>query len=66
MGIEIVVDHTAIRNSNAGGMAVNYEIGFVQTLFLEQLHDFSLLSLNSFLDPFFKSKFMKNNSLTPK
>ena len=29
-----------------------------ETLFPDQLHDFSLLSLNSFLQPFFKSKIM--------
>ena len=29
-----------------------------ETLFLDQLHDFSLLSLNSFLQPFLKSKIM--------
>ena len=39
-----------------------YDIG----LYLNQLHDFSLLSLNSFLHPFLKSKFMKKNSLKPK
>ena len=31
---------------------------FRETLFLDQLHDFWLLSLNSFLHPFLKSKFM--------
>ena len=31
-----------------------------EILFLEKLHDFTLLSSNSFLHPFFKSKFMKN------
>ena len=29
-----------------------------ETLFLDQLHDYSLLSLNSFLHPFLKTKFM--------
>ena len=33
-----------------------------ETLFLDQLHDFSLLSSNSFLDPFMKSKFPKKIS----
>ena len=28
-----------------------------ETLFLDQMHDFSLLTLNSFLQPFSKSKF---------
>ena len=37
-----------------------------ETLFLDQLHDFSLLSWNSFLQPFLKSRFMRKNSLTPK
>ena len=37
-----------------------------ETLFLYQLHDFSLLPLNLFLHPFWRSKFMKENSLTPK
>ena len=37
-----------------------------ETLFLNQLHDFSLLSVNSFLHPVLKSKFMRKNSLTPK
>ena len=32
-----------------------------ETLFLDQLRDFSLLSLNSFLQPFSISKFMKKN-----
>ena len=32
---------------------------FWETLFLDQLHDFSLLSFNSFLHQFLKSKFMK-------
>ena len=36
-----------------------------ETLFLDQLHDFSLLSLNSLLYPFFRSKFMRKNSMTP-
>ena len=39
-------------NSHAGGMAVElpygFEIVFWETLFLDQLHDFSLLSLNSY------------------
>ena len=39
---------------------------FGQTLFLKQLHDFSLLSWNSFLHPFLKSKLTKKNSLTLK
>ena len=30
-----------------------------ETLDLDQLHDFSLLSVNSFLQPFLKSKFKK-------
>ena len=30
-----------------------------ETLLLDQLHDFSLLFLNSFLHPFYKLKFMK-------
>ena len=33
-----------------------------ETLFLDQLHDFSLLSLISFLHPFLRSKFMKKIS----
>ena len=37
-----------------------------ETLFLDQFHDFSLLSLNTLLHPFLRSKFMKKNSLTPK
>ena len=37
-----------------------------EILFLNQLHYFSFLSSNSFSQPFFKSKFMKKNSLTPK
>ena len=37
----------------------------LETQFLDQLHDFSLSSLNSFLHPFLKSKFIKK-SLTPK
>ena len=37
-----------------------------ETLFLDQLHDFSLLSANSFLHLFLESKFMKKKSLTPK
>ena len=37
-----------------------------ETLFLVQLHDFSLLSLNSFFHPFLTSKFMRKNSFTPK
>ena len=36
-----------------------------ESVFLDQLHDFSLLSLNSYLQLFFKAKFMKN-SYTPK
>ena len=39
---------------------------FRETLFLDQLHDFSLLSLHSFLHSFLKSKFIRKNSLTPK
>ena len=39
---------------------------FWGTLFLNQLHDFSLLSWNSFLHSFWKSKFIKKYSLTPK
>ena len=35
-----------------------------EILFLDQLHDFSLLSLNSFLNSFLKSNFMKK-SVTP-
>ena len=35
-------------------------------LFLKRLHDFSLLSSNSFIYPFFISKFTRKNSLTPK
>ena len=37
-----------------------------ETLFLNQLHDLSLLSLNSFLHPFLKSKFMKKFLSTKK
>ena len=37
-----------------------------ETLFLDQLHDFSLLSSNSFLQPFLKSMFTWKNSLAPK
>ena len=37
-----------------------------ETLFLDQLHDFSLLSLNSISHPFLKSKFMKKKSLITK
>ena len=37
-----------------------------ETLFLDQRHDFSLLSLISFQHPFLKSIFMKKNSLTSK
>ena len=33
---------------------------------MNRLHDFSLLSSNSFLHPFLKSKFTKKNSLIPK
>ena len=39
---------------------------FWETLFLYQLHDFSLLSLNYFLHQFLKPKFMRKNSLTPR
>ena len=35
---------------------------FWETLFLDQLHDYSLLPSNSFLDPFMKSKFQKKIS----
>ena len=35
---------------------------FLETLFLDQLHDFLLLSLNSFLHPFLKSKFIKKTA----
>ena len=35
---------------------------FLETLFLDQLHDFSLLSLNKFLHLFLKTKFMKKIS----
>ena len=37
-----------------------------EAVFLDHLHDFSILSLNSCLKLFLKSKFMKENSLTPK
>ena len=37
-----------------------------EILFLDQLHDFSVLSLNLFLHSFFESKFMKKKSLTRK
>ena len=37
-----------------------------ETLFLDQVHDFSLLSLNSFLQPFLKSKIIWKNSLARK
>ena len=40
-------------DSNAGGMAIarpqGFRIDFVRNLSLDQLHDFSLLSLKSFL-----------------
>ena len=45
---------------------INYLSSLWETLFLDQLLDFSLLSSNSFLHSFWKSKFMKQNSLTPK
>ena len=45
-------------NSHADGMAVarpyGFEIDFVRNPFLDQPHDFSLLSLNSFLQSFLK------------
>ena len=43
-------------NSQAIGMAAkrpyNFKINFVRNPILDQLHDYSLLSLNSFLHPF--------------
>ena len=52
----------AVVNSYAVGIAVaqplDFEIDLQVTLFLHQLHDFSLLLLNSFLQPFLKSKVM--------
>ena len=57
-------DNQTKLKSHAVGMAVarsyGFEIDFVRSPFLDQLHDFSILSLNSFLHPFLKSKFMKN------
>ena len=38
----------------------------LETLFLDQLYDFPLLSLNSLLHLFLKSKFMKKNSFSPR
>ena len=57
-------------NSQAGGMAIGRPYGFKidlwETVFLDQLQNISLLSLNSFLHPFLNSKFMKKNVLAPK
>ena len=39
---------------------------FRETLFSNQLQDFSLLSWNSLLHPFLGSEFTKNNSFIPK
>ena len=51
-------------NSHAVGMVVappyGFEIAFGVTLFLESLHDFSLVFVNSFLNRFSKSKFIKD------
>ena len=53
-------------NSHAGGMAValpdSFENVFVGTLFLDQLHNFSLLLCNLFSNQFFKSEFIEKNS----
>ena len=52
-------------NAHAGGMAVaqpyGFEIDLRETLFLEQLRDFSLLSSNSFLQ-IFEIKFHEKNT----
>ena len=47
-----------------GHMALNSILW--ETLFLDRLHYFFLLSQNSFPHPFLKPKLMKKNSLTPK
>ena len=53
-------------SSQAVGMAVrsHWTLKSIkrETLFLDQLHDFSLLSLNSFLHSFLKSKVIKKIS----
>ena len=50
-------------NSPAVGMALRGHTALKsilwETLFLDKLHDFSLLSSNSFLNSFLESKFMK-------
>ena len=51
------VHYHAVGRATCG--LTGFESIFWWTILVEQLHDFLLLSLNSFLHPFLKSKFMK-------
>ena len=61
--VEIVKDRFLLTHRLHGLVSPHgFKIDFMGTPFLDELHDFSLLSLNSFLRPFIKSKFLKKNS----